>query len=398
MESIKLKDILPKGKKLKRVVNGSELLFLYELDKYTKQLLGKKLSLEGVTILKSLQKERLFSFVTYQGLDVGFDVDMSALKPYGDIAKSLFTDTVEGIVFKEDTDELVHYDFSVAPRENRKLNGDNRESAYISLVAYVIVRAYEEGKQLPKIVIGTDNYVIVNLEYHHLYILSNYGNKVLDGIVEYRGSNDKIQVDWESYVMLQRQKGFMSRPYTPQDKMKYIKKRDFKSGDVVLLYNRTKCTKGNTIAKLESCYPAVIDDIKNNEVHLRYYATVETALTRYMKLTEAEEDLDNSENSLLIGDDFDRFVPCRDVYDLTSLGIEGYTYDETTFILSPIDQDGSYQWLSNSKGQDYVWLSTLDTIYAVFEDRGVEYNREEFLDKYFRSKGRVPVYDVYKNS
>lgn len=398
MESIKLKDILPQGKRLKRVVNGSELLFIYELDKYTKQFLGKKLCLEGVTILKSLQKEKLFNFVVHQGLDVGFEVDRSILKSYGSIAKSLFTDTVEGIVLKEDSVDVVHYDFNTAPRENRKLNGDNRESAYISLVAYIIVKAYEEGRTIPKIVIGTDNYVIVNLEYHHLYILSQYGNRVLEGVVDYKGSNDKIQVDWESYVMLQRQKGLMCRPYTPSDKMKYIKKRDFKVGDVVLLYNRTKCTKGNTIAKLESCYPAIIDSIGASEIQLRYYATVETSLTRYMKLMEAEEELDSKENSLLVGDDFDRFVPCKDVYDLTSIGIEGYTYDETTFILSPLDQDGSHQWLSNSKGQDYVWLSTLDTIYAVFEDRGVEYNREDFLDKYFRSKGRVPTYETYKNN
>lgn len=395
METIKLKDILPEGKRLKTVMTGSELLFLNELDKYTTLLLGKKLDLTGVTILKSLQKERLFSFVVYQGLNVGFDVDMSTLKPYGDIVKTLFTQTVDGIVFKENTDEVVHYDFSIAPVENRKLNGDSRSSAYISLVAYVIVKAYMEGKKLPKIIIGEHNYVIVNLEYHHLYILENYGNKLFKGLVEYRGSNDKIQVHWESYVMLQRQKGLMCRPYSPKDKLKYIKKKNFKEGGVVLLYTRTNCTKGNTITKLESCYPAVIDKITDTEIHLRYYATVETSLTRYMKLAQIDEESDG--NSGLLDVDFDRFVPSRCVYDLTTIGIEGFTYDESVFIISPIDSDSTKQWLSNSRGQDHVTLSTLDTIYAVFEDRGVEYDREAFLDKYFRSKNRIPVYDEYKS-
>lgn len=395
MEKIKVSELLPEGKKLKKVVTGSELLFLYELDKYAKIILNKQLSLEGVTIVKQLRKEKIFSFVVLKGLDVGFEVNHKELASYADINRTFFTDTVEGIVFKEDTDEVVHYDFSEAYVENKKMNGDNRESAYISLVAYIIVRSINEGKPLPKIIIGTENYNFVNLEYHHLAILHDHGNKVLEGLVEWRGTNDKIQIGWEAFVMLQRQKGLMCRPYSPSEKAKLLKK-NYNVGDVVLYYTRRKCTKGNTIVKLESCYPAVIDAINDNSVSITYYATIETELTRHMRLLEEEAELDNAEDSLLMSEDFNRFLSHKEVLDLTSTGIDGYTYDESVFLLEPLDFDGCYQWLKCSKSQDYIWLSTLDAIYAVFEDRNVEYNREAYLDKFFTPYNRIPVYEQYK--
>ncbi|MNW63497.1 hypothetical protein D3C74_417120 [compost metagenome] len=42
-----------------------------------------------------------------------------------------------------------------------------------------------------------------------------------------------------------------------------------------------------------------------------------------------------------------------------------------------------------------VKLDTLDTIYAVFEDRSVKYNKEKFLDEYFISRGKTPIYNKY---
>ena len=38
-------------------------------------------------------------------------------------------------------------------------------------------------------------------------------------------------------------------------------------------------------------------------------------------------------------------------------------------------------------------LDIYDTIYAVFEDRGVVYNKDKFVNTYFTSRKKVPVYD-----
>ena len=39
-------------------------------------------------------------------------------------------------------------------------------------------------------------------------------------------------------------------------------------------------------------------------------------------------------------------------------------------------------------------MNTLDTIYAVFEDRHISYNKEKFIETYFK-KGK-PMYDEIK--
>ncbi|MNV89063.1 hypothetical protein D3C71_1833270 [compost metagenome] len=42
-------------------------------------------------------------------------------------------------------------------------------------------------------------------------------------------------------------------------------------------------------------------------------------------------------------------------------------------------------------------MSTLDTVYALFQDRGIKYNVEKFLRINFTSKGVIPVYEYYKH-
>lgn len=387
---IKLEELCPKGRTIKRVLTGSELLFLNELNKYSKLMLGKALDIRGVQIPKQIKEQELYSYVVREGLLKEEEVE---LKEYSSIMDRLFTGTVEGVVFKKDSEKEVHYEYAKAPRQNLKLNESSRESAYVSLVAYIWVRSYKEGKEIPKVIIGEETHLILELEYHHLYILSKEGNKILEDYVEYRGRNEKVQVEWEGYVMLQRQKGLMRKKYTNQEKLEYIRRKGYKEGDVFLLYKRVKCTKSNTISVLESCYPCVIESITREDIKIRYYTTIETELTRHMKLMLIEE---GEEDTLISHDDYARFVECTEVYPWINIGVEGCTYDEQVFILSPMEDDGSYQWLAYEGGQEYVWLNTLETIYAVFEDRGVKYNKELYLDKYFRSVNKKPIYEQYR--
>ena len=67
-ESIPLNDLLPKN--INKILTGSELLLAYELDKYARLLLGKKVDMLGITVLNRLKNQPHFSFVVNNGLEI----------------------------------------------------------------------------------------------------------------------------------------------------------------------------------------------------------------------------------------------------------------------------------------------------------------------------------------
>lgn len=395
--SIKVNELLSSiGRRIRKVATGSELLFLYELDKYSKAILGQAIDLTGIQIMKNIQGSEQFSFVVNNGLDVGFTPDRESLADYSKSVRFFFTKTVEGVVFESVRDDEVIYNFDSNPSANLVLHGENRAASYISLVAYLIVKAVKEGKQVPKLIINHEKYTQTEGEYSHLMILKDYGNKLLKDLVDIKYSSPwGLQPEWEAFVIYNRQKGFMNRPYTTTEKYKLLKKH-FNVGDVVLYYQRAKASIGKTITKLTACYPAVIQYFDDKVIKITYYPTVATRLTKHVELAQLEEEFeDRDEESIYTQEDYNKFIVCNETISLTEMGVDVLTFVEQSFIIRPIDDDFTYQCFKTPEGTEMVKLSTLDTIYAVFEDRGVNYNKESFLTKYFAPRNRVPVYDTY---
>jgi len=387
MVSVCLNEILPADKRIKKVYTGSELLFIYELDKYAKLLLGKSLSLRNVSVIKSIRKNEYFSFVVSQGLDMGFVVDREELVDYKNKVGLFFTGSVEGVVFKSVTPELYVYDFHHNVQANLVAHGANRSAAYVSMVAYIMVKSIKDGVACPKLVIDHRQHAQMELEYMDLLILKNYGNALIEDMVDIQYADGvKQQPEWEAFVGVNRQSGRMNREYSVGDKYKLLKK-SFAAGDVVLLYRRSK---GKTINRLESCYPAVITNFDKECLKLKYYPVVETKITRNITLDSMEDEVDNLQ---LTSHDRDRFTECKETFQLEDIGVDSHTYLERVFILKPMDFDGTHQVFKTKDGYEKLFVSTLDTIYAVFEDRGVVYNKERFLNEHFTPFDRVPVYD-----
>ncbi len=391
MDSICINAFFGNERRVKKITTGSELLLAYELDKYSRLLLGKRVSLANVSIAKSIIGSEQFSFVVTNGLDVGFTPDMETLADYRVRVGLFFTKTIDGIVFKLMTPELWVYDFSYNSAANLITYGANRSAAYVSMIAYLIVKSAKDGVACPKLLIDHEEHAQLELEYVDLLILKGYGNKLLSNVVDINFSaSAKQQPEWEAFVTLNRQRGVMNREYSTTEKYKYFKKH-FEVGDVVLLYKRAKGAKGKSINKLISCYPAVIRGFNKTNVDLMYYPQVRTKLTRHMQMSLAENDYDG--DLQVTETDLDMFTACKQNLELMYTGVDVCTYLEETFILRPADFDGSPQYFRTENGFVRLFLSTLDTIYAVFEDRGVEYNKVRFLDTYFNSCNRVPVYD-----
>lgn len=384
------------GHKIKTLKTGSEILLAYEVGKYIDKLLGRPV-LYDTPVSRDLYGSQEFAFVVQQG--VTFGVNLAEVE-LADISKRhifYFPGTVFGVHLEVDTDEEVVYNYNSNTAANRILHTDNRSAGYVSLLAYLMVRAFAEGKKhLPEVTIGNERYNLVEMEYVHIYILKDYGNKIFNsGVNTMYSLGWGYQPDWEAFVVEKRQRGLMSRQYGAQEKFQYLRKH-FQVGDVVLKYMRSRRgLNSKTANRLESCHPGVITYFDENHITITYYPNVTTRMTYHRMLNDINEDLEEeNKKSVYRPEDYNRFVQATETFTLTEIGIGEYTFLEQNFIIFPPEEDGSYQYLKTPQGADYVWLSTPETIYAVFEDRGVQYNKERFLQRYFPNS--VPIYEQYR--
>lgn len=393
LETILLNTIL--NTPIKRIESGSELLLAYELGKYTKEMLGKELKLGTVKINKDLLTSAEFSYVSHNGFDTGLDIPKEDLITYK--GTNFFNRTVEGVNLELATPEKVIYRFDTDTATNSFMHGDNRSKAYISLVANFMVKAFKEGlSDFPTFEFNDEQYFIVSGEYADLYILGEYGNRILENKLVLKNSLSQKFTPYESFVIFNRQQGYMNRPYLAGEKYKFLKK-NFEVGDVVILYSRKKGAQGVQFRELVSCYPAVITSMDDRQINLTYYPIVETRLTRAVKLSDAEDTLnEEGKPGIYTDEDVESFVESFESYPLTSIGVDKMTYEEDVFFIVPGEFDGSYQYVRSGGFQRYIHMNTVETVYAVFEDHKVKYNKERFLDKYFKNK--TPIFDQIRNN
>jgi hypothetical protein len=189
----------------------------------------------------------------------------------------------------------------------------------------------------------------------------------------------------------------MNGEYSSKEKYDYLL-AELEVGDVVLLYSRefNPDDERDTIGSLKSCYPAVIESFDEKVIVLRYYSNVETKLTQRTRMEQLVDKIEGLEE-LFTPEDYERTVTSEKRLSLADIGVETCTYLEDTFIFKPVEGDSTEQLFKDDSSGELisVKLNTLDTIYAVFEDRGVKYNRDRFLQKYFTSKGKTPIYYKY---
>lgn len=389
METISLNKLL--GTKVKKLYSGSELMFVYELSKYTMEILDSILELEDVQVIKELRKSEYFSYVYGKGLDLNYEPNDKELVDTSEISRKFFNSDLHGVVFEKQTDKEWVYNYNTDRTANLVLNRYNRSAGYVSLYAYMIVKFFAEGKPVPKLKLVNSSPKQEELEYVDILILKQFGNKFLQDKVDIEYSREVVtQPEWEAYVVYHRQLGYMTSESKTADKIKYIT-RNFEVGDVVLYYKTEKAIKSKTIRKLVCCYPAVITDINKTWMKLVYYPDIATKLTRRRELERAEE-LCGGEYQYS-HEDYNRFSACELTLDYINLGVDLLLYLEDEFILSLEDGIDKFdQYLVDKNGIEGLYkLGTIDTVYAVFEDRGVEYNKEKFLATHFK-KGK-PIYD-----
>lgn len=392
METIRLSELL--GQRMKKVCSGSEIIFLYELSKYTKDILHKTLDFEDIQIVKELRVNEYYSYIYSKGLNLNYTPLESELVDISEVSRKFFNSDLSGIVLKEQTDTQWVYNYRTNTRANLVLNQFNRSAGYVSLFCYMLVTYYKLGKKLPLLVLENTSPKQEEMEYVDILILQNFGNEFLKDKVKIIFSKDVvIQPEWEAYIMYHRQLGMMNRECSVAEKFKYLMK-NYDTGDVVLYYKTDKAIKSKTIRRLMNCHPAVITYITRTSIGLRYYPDTTTALTQKRELQRAEEVCGTGFK--YSPDDYTRFITCDVKLDLFDTGIDTLFYTEDEYLLRPINGTDTFeQYLVDKNGIEGVYqMDTINTIYAVFEDRKVKYDKERFLNRYFKKE--KPIYDMVK--
>lgn len=392
MNLISLEDLL--GCSVKKLSSGSELMFVYELSKYTKMLLNKTLDLKDIQVVKELFGSEYMAYLQNKGVHLCVGA-VDSTRDLSEIERKFFNDDLSGIVFESQTDEEWVYSYTTNKTANLVLNRYNRSAGYVSLYAYMVVKFYADGKKCPVLRLKNTSPKQEELEYVDILILKNFGNCFLKNKVVIEYSRDVVnQPEWEAYVMYQRQLGYMLSESTPAEKYKYTVK-NYNVGDVVLFYKTEKSIRSKTIRRLTNCFPAVIRSITKSGIIIEYYPDITTRLTHQRELEEAER-LCGGEIHYNF-EDYRRFSSCSISLNFYNLGVDLLLYLEDEFILRPQNGVDTFkQYLRNKDGIEGVYkLGTLDTIYAVFEDRKIHYNKEKFLELYFKKE--VPVYEQVVN-
>lgn len=265
--------------------------------------------------------------------------------------------------------------------------GYNTGSGYIPLMAYFAVSkmlAGEKGQlRLVTRLSGADHYI-------NLIILRNYGNRLVNDMLSIENCNLE-QADWVAYVKMQKSFGRMATDSDSTEKQKWLKEHDVQKGDILLLY---EIEKGASISNREitACHMVVVESYDSMSIQYTYIGTTELVLTQIERVSKTEF----MQKSVKEYQDF--FKQTKSL-SYTSVGIEYLTYEEDYMLMLPTGDDVSCQ-LMILPGENGKWelrqvvLDTLETIYAVLENRGIKYSKERFLNKYF--KGKVPYYDRFR--
>ena len=397
--------------KVKTIQTGAELFFCVALNHYTKEFLNTRLSLEGVRIAKGISSQPWFNFVVTQQDGVIFD---SSVKPVATMKPYKYMDfynkiNIDNLFF--DTGADGSWVFGVDRADiNRtiRMSGETKLN-YLYILAKWYVLNYIGQQNAMKtgsaytwknIVFDNGAFSIGRDEYSCILILKKFGNQwFADNRVKVNINNEGAEdLEWCAYCEEKRMRGMMpgyANAYDAKEKREYLTKElKFAQGDVVILFQRKQTKNNGDVTKnLIAAYPAVICKIGKSDITLSYCTQIETLLTRQHHVQSLKDKGCRGVRSSM---DPRKFNMVPKTFDYLTIGIEGYSSFENWVIIPPIRDDSTVQWFRDVNGKEFQHeLDTIETIYAVFEDRKVPYDKGRFLKRYFNNT--KPFYDKVKD-
>lgn len=402
-EKIHINTFSTSTNRLKRIETGAELMLMIAINAYTKRLLGKRLDCSNIRVNKDLKNQELFAFACdplLQPDGVLFHKDDKPVRVNSYVNRYApdIVDIIDSLVL-EKTDTYWRFAYTINVSQNIHIRTGTTKLNYMYLVAKWIVECYiNKVYPRPKLIIDRAMYSLQRDEYSYLIILKKYGAQFLsDSELELRDARvQNCDIEWVAYCEEKRAKGMMStvaNRYSPKDKMEYlVNGLNLTVGDVVILFRRKACKNaGDVTQNLTAAYPATIANISQKALSLVYYTSTELKLTRKYHIDRLRQ---NGASEYYTVTDYNKFDPLGRAFDWYDIGIEGYASTETFLIIPPVRDDFTIQYINDGISDVQVQLDTIETIYALFEDRNLPYDKNRFLKKYF--KGAIPIYDQFK--
>lgn len=366
-------------KEVKTLLTGAECEFVGSCAFYLKLLRGDsvELDLDINPLVRADFIDRM--------QDLGVEIKDRQLGTYtvSDFCRPM-EKVMSYIIRKTDTDWT--FDVFDNQLENNHV-GYGTGSGYIPLMAYFAVYKMlhgEQGKLRLVTKLGNADH------YMNLIILKSYGNKLVGNMVDIDNCNLE-QADWVAYVKMQKSFGRMVHESDSIEKEKWLRDNDVQRGDILLLYEIGKSANISN-RELKSCHMVVVESYDNMSVQYTYIGTTELLLTQIERVSKTEF-IQKTRS------EYEDFTKVSKNLSYTSVGIEYLTCEEDYMLMLPTGDDVSCQ-LMILPGENGKWelrqvvLDTLETIYAVLENRGIKYNKERFLNKYFKDK--VPYYERFR--
>lgn len=395
------KDLFPNSR-VTTIKTGSELYLAYCLNLYSCKELGVPFSIENCTIDKAimtctymayclrsayitnaqlpLSDEEKQTWMKNQRWSSFYSSDVSFIKPVSIDANSVVYSRVQGSL-NDDIDFM-----------------RQRGTGYVHLLAYNIIRNYKEGTHRMLYIDGS-SFIPDRHEYSNLYILSQYGNRLITpDLCSFTFAEDKsVNPEYIAWIDEKQQRNKHNMVYSPKTKYSYTKSKGrYLEGDVVLIYKTRDPMKRKEYAPLVACILGVIQEIKPDGITFLEIAKPETKLTQWHTITNIiESSRARGVKSVYTDQDKRSFSPVIRSYTWEVIGADDLSYNEGIFFTRPFSDDGTSQWLSDGVNEQEVFLNTVETCYAVLTDRGITFNKQRFMQRYFPNN-TLPIYEVWE--
>ena len=399
---IKIEELIP-FKKLKKFETGAELVLAYALNDYAIKYLNARLDCTNVRVSKDLVKEEIFAYIcdysinpeniVFNSLDVPENRPRYSFRPTRDM------NLLDSLVINMTPEKWV---FGIANDnvKNSQIRVGVAAWNYCYIVAkWLIWRYLNKNMPVPKLIIDQQRMSITRYEYSLLIILIKYGNQILN-IPEFELVYDNPPNDdyeWVAFVEEKRMRGMMHNipnTYSAKDKIVYMTKRlKLAPGDVVLLFRRRdNRNNGDITQNLIDVYPAVIMSVTAEALTLQYCTQTDLTLTRKHHLDMLRM---NGGHRIYTARDYTRFEVQPRRFEWFDIGIEGFSSTELWFIIPMVRDDSTVQYINDGEKDCMVTLDTVETVYALFEDRGIKYDKARYLEKNYPN-GEIPIWDQFK--
>lgn len=396
-----LNSLLPKP--IKKIETAAELVLAVALNDYAHKYLNDRVSCGSVRVAKTLVGQEVYAYAWDTACHptiLGFHADDKEpeSRAYNTKWCPYIMQIMDSMVIDYAPDKW-YFSLLNSLSDNIHIRTGATPYNYVYLVAKWLMYRYMNKGVTPRLVVDQDGYTLQSKEYAALISLKKWGNKLFEDdnllTLEYVDDDD-TDSEWVAYFEEKRSRGMAGTGgarYSAKEKINYLTNvLKFNVGDIMLLYRR-KASKnnGDVTRNVIAVYPAVIMQIDSNNITLSYCTQIDTKLTRKHHLDLLKL---NGANSIYTKQDYLRFEESYKSFSWHKVGIEGYSTDESYILIPPIADDSTRQWLNDGQYDVEVELNTLETIYAVYEDRKLKYDKARFLARYFSNS--VPIYEQYR--